>query len=98
LTWFFHYSGVDLVIGRDREPGGVLIRAIENVETKEKIYWSTCCALELLNQQIDIEGNKRLKLELVSNNEELQCSMITNKRVGLGTGEFNEARYNFSTK
>lgn len=97
LTWFFHYSGVDLVIGKHDEPGGVLIRAIENVRTKERIKGPLVVLLELLNQQIDIEGQRPLKLELVPANEELKGAIAVNKRVGLGIGDFREAKYNYST-
>ena len=98
LTWFFHYSGIDLVIGKEDEPGGILIRGIENIRTKEKLRGPLVVLLELLNQQIDIGGNKALQIEVVPNNNEFQFELVVSKRVGLGIGNFEDALYSFSTK
>lgn len=96
LTWFFHYSGVDLVIGNDNAPGGVLIRSIENIVTGEKVTGPLVVLLELLNQQISVDGSKTLLLELIPNKYEKLQTPVTKQRIGLGQFDYKERLYNFS--
>ena len=75
-----------------------MIRAIEDFDTKENIKGPLVVLLELLNQEIDVEGNKLLHLRLVQNDVEFDYDIQSQKRVGLGAGKFQDAPYNFSTK
>lgn len=96
LTWFFHYSGIDLVIGNENAPGGVLIRAIENNVTSEKVTGPLVVLLELLNQQMSVDGTKRLLLELIPHKYEKLQTPVTKQRIGLGQSDNPERLYNFS--
>lgn len=96
LTWFFHYSGIDLVFGNKNAPGGILIRAIENIRTGEKATGPLVVYLDLMNQQISADGTKPLVLELVPHEYEKQHIPVTKQRIGLGQSDNAERLYNFS--
>ncbi len=97
LTWFFHYSGIDLVIGRKDEPGGMLIRAIRDIQTGEIIKGPLVVMLELLNQNVDVEKSENFQLKLVETENPVLTSINELvKRVGINYGGFELALYNFS--
>ena len=49
--WFFHYSGVDIALRNDdiNGYGGILIRKVQNVETKEVFKGPMVCAMKLFS-------------------------------------------------
>lgn len=49
--WFFHYSGVDIALRNDdiNGYGGILIRKVQNVETKEIFKGPMVCAMKLFS-------------------------------------------------
>ena len=96
LTWFFHYSGIDIVIGNESTPGGILIRSIENIETGERISGPLVVKLELMNQHISINGTKPLVLELILNENTHPYTLVKKPRIGLGLGGNPDRLYNFS--
>lgn len=95
-SWFFHYSGIDLVFGDENNPGGILIRTIERENPKEEIKGPLVVLLELMNQGADMEGQNNFKLILSPAKVEINGEIYSRKRVGLGEGEFKSAHYNFS--
>lgn len=99
LTWFFHYSGIDIVIGKKDEPGGILIRSIRDVETRENIKGPLVVYLELLNQNTAIDNGQPFQLKLTEVDTPLDYEMEEPKgRVGINSGNFEKALYNYSIK
>ena len=96
LTWFFHYSGIDLVFGNENAPGGILIRAIEKIQPHEKVTGPLVVLLELMNQHISADGTKPLVLQLVPHEYEKDCKPVTKQWIGLGQSDNAERLYNFS--
>lgn len=95
LTWFFHYSGIDIVIGNDKEPGGILIREIVNTSTGEKMTGPLVVLLELLNQGVSVYGGMPHSLELVYVDNSLPKDVKTKTRKGITSGNFEDKEYNF---
>ena len=98
MTWFFHYSGVDIVFGRAKEPGGILLRAMRNVETDELIKGPLVVMLELLNQGVSVMGGDGMKLELVKNDKVVESKVERTTRVGIGYGGKEKEEYNYWVK
>lgn len=101
FTWFIHYSGIDIVFGKENTPGGILIRAIERItgdKALEPIKGPLVVMLELLNQSINIFDSKGFELLLVPANEAVPGVIITKNRVGLTENKGSEKAYNFSVK
>lgn len=97
LTWFFHYSGIDISIGSESNPGGVLIRKIQRIGEGGEIFSGPLVVqLELMNQGVSIDGKKNFKLKLVSNDSSLNCGINCKRRVRVGSGGFENEKYNFS--
>jgi len=87
--WFFHYSGVDIALRNDEIEGhgGILIRGICDVNSKEKTISNRCfkgpmvCAMKLFSGTSAF--NKSIETRIVKYdfpNEELKKT----KRIGLG--------------
>ena len=97
LTWFFHYSGLDLVIGKEGEPGGVLIRGIQNInDGQERFVGPLVVLLELLNQETKADGSKPTELSLLPCDTIKDFSLKAGKRIGLAKGEFSQHNYNYT--
>ena len=96
LSWFFHYSGIDIVFGNENNLGGILIRAIQNVNNLETLAGPLVVLIELLNQSADVEGNKPLLLRLIRIKDPYAYNLQSKKRVGLGIGKFKDELYNYS--
>lgn len=49
--WFFHYSGVDIALRNDdiKGYGGILIRKIQNINTKEVFKGPMVCSMKLFS-------------------------------------------------
>lgn len=95
LTWFFHYSGIDIVFGTEDNPGGILIRGLENVETKEKIDGPLVVLLEVLNQGINIENSKPFELSIISKDTPTNFKVESKRRIGIVAGQYYDKAYNF---
>ena len=98
FTWFIHYSGIDIVFGKENTPGGILIRAIERIngdKAPEPIKGPLVVMLELLNQSISVFDSKGFELLLVTANEAIPEEVKATKRVGLTETEGSERNYNF---
>ncbi|CAN5681953.1 hypothetical protein BH10BAC3_BH10BAC3_41710 [soil metagenome] len=95
LTWFFHYSGIDIVIGNNDNPGGILIRAIEKNDPKERIKGPLVVMLELLNQGVNADGNKPIELKLIWILQSKTVKPKTTIRVGIKNHPFAEKLYNY---
>lgn len=98
FTWFIHYSGIDIVFGKENTPGGILIRAIERIngdEAPELIKGPLVVMLELLNQSINVFDSKGFELLLVPANEAIPGEVKATKRVGLTEPESVVRHYNF---
>jgi hypothetical protein len=99
LTWFIHYSGIDLVIGTDSNPGGILIRTIRDKASEENIYTGPYISmLELINQGTKSDtGNFLLKLTPDPNLNNVNITVKSQKRKGIGknAGKFGKENYNF---
>ena len=98
FTWFIHYSGIDIVFGKENTPGGILIRAIERInvdKAPEPIKGPLVVMLELLNQSINVFDSKGFELLLVPANEAIPGVIQLKKRVGLTETEDVERHYNF---
>lgn len=96
LTWFFHYSGIDLVIGHEQNPGGILIRSLQRLDNGELLNGPFIVLLELLNQHVDIKGEKPLQLLLKRQDVSFDVSVKTKKRIGVNTGGYHDKLYNFN--
>lgn len=46
--WYFHGSGIDITFGNETSFGGILIRAMVNIQSKEYFYGPLVCVQELL--------------------------------------------------
>ena len=97
LTWYFHYSGIDITFGTKTNPAGILIRGIKNLQTNEKISGPLVVLLELLNQSTKVNDSIPFILKL----DELKNTIHNvyfskKKRVGIDAGDFKEALYNYS--
>jgi hypothetical protein len=97
LTWFIHYSGIDLVIGSDSNPGGILIRKIKDITSEEKIFTGPYVSmLELINQATEIdEGNFKLKLIPNTNNDNISLKYKKRHGIGKNAGKYADENYNF---
>ena len=104
FTWFFHYSGVDLVFGSEGIPGGILIRSIQCIERdgkkiNEEIKGPLVVLLELLNQRMKLDGTDPIELILVKSKLFFDVSLLKrNKRVGLDKADPSNKEYNFSVQ
>lgn len=83
-TWFFHYSGVDITFGDEKQSrGGILIRGIFSVNENRYIIGPLKTLLELLNGCVPISSTNGVKLSLVRTNNPNACEMVSNVRKGL---------------
>ena len=62
--WFFHYSGIDITIGEGETRGGILIRAIQDLNTSEYIIGTLKSMYAILNCFPSIESGNGLILRL----------------------------------
>ncbi|MEP6467071.1 MAG: hypothetical protein ABJB05_12250 [Parafilimonas sp.] len=97
LTWFFHYSGIDIVFGNIGNPGGILIRAIRNIETGENITGPLVVSLELLNQQTNVESSLPFNMQLFEVEIPFEITPIKSKpRIGISVGNYAASPYHYS--
>ena len=98
LTWFVHYSGIDIVFGKENAPGGLLIRAIERMdgEKVELIKGPLVVMLELLNQGVNVFDGKGIEMRIVEAEYLIKKEIVRKPRVGLGESGYKDAKYNFS--
>jgi hypothetical protein len=96
LTWFFHYSGVDLVFGNEINAGGILIRSIQNISSSEIFKGPLIVHLELMNQNVQ-SSTGVFQLILEKNKSIYSYKIQSKKRFGLGesSGKFKNKEYNF---
>lgn len=45
--WYFHGSGIDITFGNEKSFGGILIRAMVNIQSNEYFYGPLVCVQEL---------------------------------------------------
>lgn len=82
--WYFHGSGIDITFGNDGAYGGILIRAISNIQSKEYIYGPLVCVQELFKNFPTI-FNREINFGLIPAEENLfeKEKLIRAPRVGL---------------
>lgn len=56
--WYFHGSGIDLTFGNEKTYGGILIRAIFDINNKKYYYGPLNCILELFSNLSSIYETK----------------------------------------
>ena len=56
--WYFHPSGVDITFGSDGSYGGILIRALYNIDNGDYIYGPLNCVTELFSNIENIYETK----------------------------------------
>ncbi len=99
LSWFIHYSGIDIVFGKKDNPGGILLRTLERIEENkepELIKGPLVVMLELLNQSVNIFEDTGFELKLVMANETIIGEIKQKERVGLGVSKYKNSAYNFA--
>ena len=98
FAWFIHYSGIDIVFGKENTPGGILIRAIERInvdKAPEPIKGPLVVMVALLNQSINVFDSKGFELLLVPANETIPGVIQLKNRVGLTEPKDVKRHYNF---
>lgn len=79
--WFFHYSGVDIALRNAGGHGGILIRGLYNINTKERITGPQVCAMRLFSGYDAFNGAITTRIiERAFSPAETQCHI----RKGLG--------------
>jgi hypothetical protein len=103
LTWFFHYSGIDIVIGKGINPGGILIRQIQEIKDNKlsEVYGGPLVVmLELMRQRVNINnGTFHLKLEESHEVKSLfpkpKIEGYIREGIGNNASEYQNELYNF---
>lgn len=106
LTWFFHYSGIDIVIGKENNPGGILIRKIQELKGNQlgEVYEGPLVVmLELMRQHVKV-NNGTIHLKLAESMEVKlkfkNAKVEADARVGIGenAGKLKKNPFNFKLK
>jgi hypothetical protein len=103
LTWFFHYSGIDIVIGKGINPGGILIRQIQEIKDNKlgEVYGGPLVVmLELMRQGVNVHnGTFHLKLEecmeVKSNFKNAKVEAGSRFGIGKNAEKYEQENYNF---
>ena len=82
--WYFHGAGIDITFGNGKAFGGILIRAMVNIDTNEYFYGPLVCIQELFRNFSTI-FNTEINFGLVpsKNNQVIEEKIIRAPRVGL---------------
>ena len=97
-NWYFHYSGIDLTFGDEKNRyGGILIRSIVSVSDGKEIKGPLKLKNYLLNQYNNICSCGEF-LKLVLTDEKKSYKINLDNRIGLGKmgdAEFKNRQYRF---
>ena len=91
--WFFHYSGVDIALKSKEGRGGILIRKIYDVETKEIYKGPLICAMRLFSGTNAFANT--IMTKLVEHNFPTNATIKNDKRTGLGKNAAENGAHNF---
>jgi hypothetical protein len=82
--WYFHGSGIDITFGNDAAFGGILIRALANIQSNEYIYGPLVCVQELF-KNFPTVFNSEINFGLIpaKENQIVKEKLIRAPRVGL---------------
>lgn len=94
--WYFHGSGMDITFGNDESYGGILIRAISDINTGEYYYGPIVCVSKIFSTIGNVfNPSFELKIEPKKHKWERQ-EILMGPRVGLNpvhSQKFYEAPY-----
>jgi hypothetical protein len=96
--WFFHYSGVDIALRNDelKGYGGILIRKVQDVKTKEIFNGPMVCAMKLFSGVSAISNDLFPKLvEYEFSNKEVQSLERINLGKNAKAGGYDKQKYRF---
>ena len=82
--WYFHGSGIDITFGNNAAFGGILIRALTNIQSNEYIYGPLVCVQELF-KNFPTVFNSEINFGLIpaKENQIVKEKLIRAPRVGL---------------